>query len=101
MFIRFSDERLARLFTDGEGAEDFPESVVTAFLRRVRSLEGATDERTLRTQRSLHFEAMRGREHRGMHSLRLNDQWRLVVCISGRGNEKTVTIHEISNHYGD
>ncbi|HEY5274935.1 MAG TPA: type II toxin-antitoxin system RelE/ParE family toxin [Coriobacteriia bacterium] len=101
MIVTFPDERLARLFTDGEGSEAYPESVVSAFLRRVRCLEAAADERVLRALKSLHFEAMRDRGHRGKHSLRLNDQWRLVVAISGQGAEKTVAIHEITNHYGD
>ena len=101
MVVTFSDERLARLFTRGERAEEYPEPVVTAFLRRVRSFEAATDERTLRALKCLHFEALRDRIHRGRHFLPLNDQWRLVIEISGQGVKKTVTIHEISKHHGN
>lgn len=101
MIVAFTDERLQRLYTHGTGSNSYPESVVTMFFRRIRTLEAAVDERTLRTFKSLHFEALHERRYRGKCSLRLNDQWRLVVAISGTGDDKTATIHEITNHYGD
>jgi proteic killer suppression protein len=100
VIVTYADERLERLYTHGTGSNSYPEAVVTMFIRRIRTLEAAVDERTLRALKSLHFEALHERRYRGKHSLRLNDQWRLVVAISGSGDEKTVAIHEITNHYG-
>ena len=97
MIVAFSDERLARLFEYGEGAQRYSETIVRAFLRRTRALQAATDERTLQALQSLRLEPTRDRRHRGRYSLRLEDRWRLVVEISGEGDGKTVTILEISS----
>jgi len=101
VIVHFADGRLERLYAAGEGAEKYPESVVTAFLRRVRAIEAAVDERDLREQKSFHFESLRGKAYSGKHSVRLNDKWRLILGIAGSGNRKTVTVEEITNHYGD
>ena len=101
MIIYFAEGRLEALYVSGKGAGKFPEPVVNAFLRRVRALEAALDDRDLRAQKSLHFESLKGKIHAGKHSLRLNEKWRLIIEVAGAGSAKSVTIHEISNHYGD
>lgn len=101
MIVAYASKRLERLYTAGEGSEDFPEQVVNAYLRRIRSLEAAGDERDIRAQKALRLEALKGKRYRGKHSIRLNDQWRLIIEFSGHGDSKTVTIAELTNHYGD
>ena len=101
MIIHFAEGRLEALYVSGKGAGKLPEPVVNAFLRRVRALEAALDDRDLRAQKSLHFESLSGKRYAGRHSVRLNDKWRLIIAISGAGSQKAATIHEISNHYGD
>jgi proteic killer suppression protein len=101
VLVSYGDELLELLYTQGVGAEHYPESVVSAYLRRVRTIEAAVDERDLRAQKSLRFEALKGRQYRGKFSLRLNDRWRLIITVGGKGDGRIVTLHEISNHYGD
>ena len=101
MIVTFASKRLERLYTAGDGAEEYPEQVVNAFLRRIRSLEAAGDERDIRARRALRLEALKEKRYRGRHSIRVNDQWRLIIEFSGHGESKTVTIGELSKHYGD
>ena len=94
----FADRTLERLYTEGAGRGRYPPEVVDAFLRRVRHIEAARDERDLRIPPSVHYERLRGR-HKGKDSMRLNQQWRLIVSVASDAEGKVVVIHEISRHY--
>lgn len=100
MEFTFSDRRLRQLYTEGTGAHRYPTGVADAFLRRVRSIQAATDERDLRVPASVHFEKLSG-NRAGSYSMRLKDAWRLVLRIEVTGGVKRVVIDEITNHYGD
>ena len=57
----------------------------------MQQIRAAADERDLRALKSLRFEKLKGnRAHQ--HSLRLNDQWRLVLELTGTGPHKVVVI---------
>lgn len=49
----------------------------------------AVDERDLYALKSLHFEKLKGARNEE-RSIRLNDQWRLVLKLEGEGSSKTV-----------
>lgn len=99
MRYRFGDRKLQQLYLDGSGRERYPAGVVEAFLRRVRAIEAATDERDLRALKSLHFEKLKKGKDR--YSIRLNDVWRLVLTFEKDKDGKIVVIIEINRHYGD
>ena len=84
MDVEFSDKGLDRLETDPEFKAGFGEAVVKAYRKRMQQLRAADDERDLYALKSLHFEKLKGkRVHQ--RSVRLNDQWRLIVeIIPGR-----------------
>jgi proteic killer suppression protein len=74
----FADRKLEKLYTDEKGAHKYPEGVVDAFFEVVAVIAGARDERDLYALKSLHYEKLKGkRSHQ--RSLRLNDQFRLIV----------------------
>jgi proteic killer suppression protein len=100
MEFEFSDGKLEKLYTRGTGARHYPAGVVDSFLRRVRHMDAATDERDLRVPASLHFEKLGG-DRKGSYSIRLKDRWRLVFRIVTRNGGKVVVIDEITQHYGD
>lgn len=100
MEFRFSDTKLERLYTHGSGARGYPAGVVDAFLRRVRTIEAAKDERDLRVPASVHFEKLKG-DRAGSYSMKLKGRWRLILRIAVETKEKVVVIEEISKHYGD
>jgi proteic killer suppression protein len=61
-------------------------------------IRNAVDERDLREVKANHFEKLKGaREHQ--HSMRLNDQWRLIVEIEGKGPNKKLIVVGIEDYH--
>src|SRR5438552_18509892 len=80
MLMRFTDKKLQRLATDDDYDAGFGYDVVTMFRRRVQLIRDALDERDFYRIKSLHFEKLAG-DRAGQHSMRLNDQFRLIVTL--------------------
>ncbi len=100
MDFRFSDAKLTKLYTKGTGARGYPEGVVDSFLRRIRSIDAAKDERDLRVPATVHYEKLKG-DYAGRYSIRLKGRWRLILRIVAEKDQKVVIIDEITQHYGD
>jgi toxin HigB-1 len=97
MDVDFKDPSLDRLYTDPVYSGRFGDAVVKAYRKRMQQICAATDERTFYAQRSLNFEKLHGRE--GQYSMRLNDQWRLIVELKGEAPRKTVYIIGIEDYH--
>jgi proteic killer suppression protein len=98
MEVEFKDADLDRLETDARFTARFAAGVVSAYRKRLQVIRNATDERDFYNLRSLHFEKLQGsRSHQ--HSMRLNDQWRLVLELRGKGQEKTVYVVGIEDYH--
>ena len=82
MRFRFRDRRLEDLYRSGTGrlARRFPPEAVRAFFRVMLVIESAQTATELRRFRGLRYHALRG-SRPGQVTLRLNDQFRLVVAI--------------------
>ena len=94
MEVVFASDRLEKLANDAEVDGGFPQAVVNAYRRRIQFIKGATDEREFYAWRSLHFEKLKGdRSHQ--RSMRLNDQWRLVLEIVPGKPRNTVRVVDI------
>lgn len=97
MKVSFRSRKLETLETEA-GDAGYPADAVRAFRRRMQFLRSATDERDLRAMKSMRFERLKGaRSHQ--FSLRLNDQWRLILEIEEQGNARTLVIVEIEDHH--
>ena len=96
--IRFKDESLERLETDAGTDRAYPAGIGSTFRRRMQLIRCASDERDLFGMRSLKFEGLTGnREHQ--HSMRLNDQWRLIMELEGDNPKKTLCIVAIEDYH--
>jgi len=95
--VRYADETLDRLETDPSFMGGFGQGVVKAFRRRMQQIRAALDERAFYALKSLHFEKLHGRE--GQHSMRLNDQWRLVIEFEGTAPERPVVVVSIEDYH--
>ena len=96
----FANQDLERLYTRNEGASRYPAETVKLFRRRIRHIEAARDTRDLRTPPSVRYEKLSG-QLAGMSSMRLNDQWRLILREEDTKSGKRIVVQEISKHYGD
>jgi proteic killer suppression protein len=96
--IRFRDDKLDRLETDPKFDGGFPGPIVTKFRQRLQEIRAASDERLFYQLRSLRFEKLKGnREHQ--YSMRLNDQWRLIVEFEGSSTNKVAVVVGIEDYH--
>ena len=93
MEVRFRDGRLDRLETDPKFDGGFSQAVVRAFRKRLQFIRDTPDERVFYQMRSLRFEKLKGkRKHQ--YSMRLNDQWRLILELDDQAPTKVVVAVE-------
>ncbi len=97
MRFRFSDGKLERLYTDAAFTAGYGRNIVKAFRKVVGWIAAASTEQDFYRLKSLHYERLKGdRSHQ--RSMRLNDQFRLILEIETVG-ERTVIIIGIEKHY--
>jgi toxin HigB-1 len=98
MEIEFKSDDLDRLETDPEFTGGFHQDVVKAYRKRIQVIRAATDERDLYAIRGNRFEKLKGaREHQ--HSLRLNDQWRLIVQIKPSSPKNIIIVDAVEDYH--
>jgi proteic killer suppression protein len=98
MNVEFKDASLDRLETDAAFSGGHSDSVVKAFRKRMQQIRAAPDERTFYALKSLHFEKLKG-DREGQHSMKLNDQWRLILELAGTAPTKTARILGIVDYH--
>ena len=98
MDVTFKDSSLDRLETDANFSGGFGDGIVKAYRKAMQHIRAALDERTLYSRRSFKFEKLKG-DREGQYSLRLNDQWRLIVELRGGNPQKTVHVIEIVDYH--
>jgi toxin HigB-1 len=98
MDVEFKNKNLDRLEVEAEFTDNHDAVVVSAFRKRMQQIRNAPDERIFRAMQSLHFEKLKGsRSHQ--YSMRLNDQWRLVLELKGKGGDKVVVVIGIEDYH--
>lgn len=96
--IRFADKALEQLYTDPEYDAGREPAVRNAFRKRIQFIRAAPDERDFYKMRSLRFEKLKGdRSHQ--YSMRLNDQWRLILEFEGEPPKKAVVVVGIEDYH--
>ncbi|MCX6844560.1 MAG: type II toxin-antitoxin system RelE/ParE family toxin [candidate division WOR-3 bacterium] len=98
MDVLFADRILQKLETGGDAAARWSPGIVRAFRKTVHVVRQAVDERDLRNLRSLHFEKLKGKRSHQC-SMRLNDQYRLIVELNREGARKQVTVIGIEDYH--
>ena len=98
MDVLFADAKLALIETEDAGKTKLPVAVIQSARRKLTVLRAATDDRSLRTWKSLHYEKLKG-DREGLRSVRLNDQYRMVFSLNETTNPQTVTITAIEDYH--
>ncbi|PYV21555.1 MAG: plasmid maintenance system killer protein [Acidobacteria bacterium] len=98
MNVRFKERSLERLEAEVDFYGGYSEPVTKAFRRRMQQIRAAEDERTFYALRSLRFEKLKGSRDQ-QYSMRLNDQWRLIVEFEAHGPQKTIIIIGIEDYH--
>ena len=69
-----------------------------AFRKRMQAIRAAPDERVFYRMKSFHYEKLAGaRSHQ--RSMRLNNQFRLIVEYEGKSPNKTVVVIAIEDYH--
>lgn len=98
MRVKFDDSELKRLYEDSTfHAQRYGPELVKAYRKKVGLIVAAANEQDLRSLRSLHFEKLAG-SRTGQHSIRLNDQWRLIFRLENDDNGRLIVIVEVVDY---
>ena len=98
MEVIFKDHVHDRLETDASFTAGFATPIVTMYRKRLQLIRAASDEREFYALKSLHFEKLKG-DRTGQYSMRLNNQWRLIVEFSTDSSGKVVVVIEIADYH--
>jgi proteic killer suppression protein len=98
MEVRYCDAALDRLETDPSFDGGWSQAVVRAFRKRMQAIRAAEDERAFYAMKSLHFEKLKGNRSQ-QHSMRLNDQWRLILEFERTSDGKVVLVIGIEDYH--
>jgi len=96
--FQFRSRKLFLLYSEEKGAHRYPPAVVDAFFEVMAVIDSAVDERDLRNSKSLHYKKLKG-QRRGQHSMRLNDQFRLVLEWQEDEHGKYLLIVNIEDYH--
>lgn len=97
MEIEFKDEKLALVETDRAAETRLPVAVINSLRDKLVVLRAASDERTLRSWKSLHYEKLEGRGDQ--RSIRINKQWRLVFTIDTKVKPNKMTVIGVEDYH--
>lgn len=86
MILGFRDRWLNEFFAHDRASRNIPPDLETRLFRKLQLLDDATSDQDLRVPPSNHFEKLRG-DLSGWHSIRVNNQWRLIFRWDGARSE--------------
>ncbi len=98
MELKFKSKKLEELHYNEKSAHKYPIGIPEAFSDVVGIIEAAQDERDLYAIKSLHYEKLKGsRKHQ--RSIKLNDQYRLIVELRLDDKGRYVLIIDIEDYH--
>lgn len=86
MIVSFRDEWLRSFFVQDARSRNIPPDLESRLFRKLQMIDDAANDLDLRVPLSNHFEKLRGSLD-GLHSVRVNKQWRLVFHWDGSRGE--------------
>jgi proteic killer suppression protein len=98
MKFRFRDQELRRLYLEADYTDGRPPGVVKAFRKVIGIVNVITNETQFRMFGGLKFERLKG-NRRHQCSMRLNDQYRLIVELEGEAPDKVVVVVAIEDYH--
>jgi len=98
MDVRHDDPELQRIEADPDYEGRMDRVMVRAIRKVLMLVRSARNEVMLRQHRGLNFEKLKGnRQHQ--YSLRLNDQWRLIVEIEKGEGGNTIVVKNAEDYH--
>ena len=99
MRVVFEDDALRRLAEDVSYAPPrWGADIIKAYRKKIQVLRAATDERDLYAMRSLRLKQLKG-NRAGTSSIRLNDQFRLIITFETDDEGRMVIVIEMVDYH--
>lgn len=98
MEIVFKDQKLGLIETDEAEKTRLPIAVIISCRKKLVLLRAMSDERDLRNWKGLQYEKLKG-DKKGLKSIRINDQWRVVFDLDNNRNPPRITILKIEDYH--
>lgn len=99
MRIQFEDDDLRRLYMEPEfRLAGMGPDLIKQFRKKVGFLVNAETEQDLVAYRALRFGKLLGRRA-GQHSIRLNDQWRLILRVEADEDGRLLIVVEVVDYH--
>ncbi len=99
MRLHIESDELKRLFEDPRyAAPQFGRDLIKAYRKKIGFLAAAVSELDLRNYRALRFEKLTG-DRAGQHSIRLNDQWRLILRLESDVEGPVLIVVDIVDYH--
>ena len=96
MIVSFRDAWLRDFFLEDKWNKKIPRDLEDRLFLRLQLLDDATSDGDLRVPPGNHFEKLKG-SLEGFHSIRVNQQWRLIFRWDGtRGEAREVFLNNHS-----
>lgn len=98
MRVEYHDEVLRRLARELEYApKGWDPAVIKSYRKKVQLISAAVDERDLYEMQGLRMEKLKG-DRSGQTSMRLNDQFRLILTFKTEGDRVAVLLEVVDYH---
>ena len=98
--FEFKKKKIEALYTEEKNAHKYPDVVVDNFFDIMSIIDAAENEQELYALKGLRFEKLSGKRGKeGQSSLRLNNQWRLIVVIKKDAQGKYILIIDIEDYH--
>ena len=88
MIISFRDDWLRDFFVDDVRSKRIPADLQGSLFRKLQLIDDATTDQDLRVPPGNRFEKLQG-SLEGLHSIRVNQQWRLIFGWDASRGEAT------------
>ena len=99
MRIDFEDATLRRLAEDPDfNPKQWGRDVIRAYRKKLQLIGAAQDERDLRAVKSLRLEKLGG-DRVGTSSIRLNDQFRLILHFTTNDSGRVAIVLELVDYH--
>ncbi len=86
MILSFRDVWLRDFFVEDTRSRNNPSDLESRLFRKLQMIDDAATDQDLRVPASSYFKKLRGHVA-GLHSIRVNNQWRLVFRWDGGSGE--------------
>lgn len=98
MRVEYHDEVLRRLAEElAYAPKGWDPTVIKSYRKKVQLIAAAVDERDLYEMRGLRMEKLKG-DRQGQTSMRLNDQFRLILIFKTEGGRVAVLLEVVDYH---